>query len=146
MNPFAPLLEKAVKQLFVNQDQSKLKFVFSWGGDPVVVATEGDCCSETWFADIVGVDKLLKDEKHSYPSMKEIIGVELLQFERGHNVDDGRSRQDVDEVYGVRLKTRQGDCDIIYRNSSNGYYCGDAVVGTEADTDEWTEIKEDWQA
>lgn len=72
----------------------------------------GDCCSETWYSDIIGLHNLIN---------REIYGVEILELPEPQ---DDRSRQEYDEAYGVRLKTVKGHCDIIYRNSSNGYYGG----------------------
>jgi len=45
------LVGKTVKELYVNEDQSLLKFVTDQG--EVIYQTEADCCSETWFADII---------------------------------------------------------------------------------------------
>lgn len=81
------------------------------------LATFADCCSETWWADAVGV--------------KQMIGAVVTAIEDIEMPDedprDGRSRQEFDELYGIRITTDRGACDLIYRNSSNGYYGGDSV-------------------
>jgi hypothetical protein len=115
------LVGQYVREVWVSGDQSVLVFVTdkctqSW----VAYRTWQDCCSETWFADIIGLQSLLDSE---------IIGYRKLSFP--DEPGSPRSRQRYDEVYGERLTTEKGDCDIIYRNSSNGYYCGGADVARE---------------
>jgi hypothetical protein len=83
--------------------------------------TEGDYCSESWFADLVGVHNVIG---------REVISVETIPLPEWVNVEDGRTRQEYDEAYGLRISTDGGTCDVIYRNSSNGYYggwCGEYV-------------------
>jgi hypothetical protein len=102
--------------------------------------TDGDCCSETWFADIIGVKNLIRDRR------EEVIGIEKLDLPAP---EDNRNRQDVDQAYGYRLKTKKGDCDIIFRNSSNGYYGGDIYLDTktkEWDLSKFIRITDDWSA
>jgi hypothetical protein len=140
MSPFAPLLGERITKVFVSDDQSKLMLFTGYVGDreqhAVVVDTYGDCCSETWFADIVGLHNILK---------QHVTGIELLELPEP---EDGRSRQEEDQQYGVKLRSERGSCDIIYRNSSNGYYGGEAVAYRgDPNTENWVEITEDvWQA
>lgn len=88
--------------------------VFKTDGGQVAYAAHADCCSESWFADINGIDAL--------------IGATVLKAETvsmdGYNVEDGRTRQEYDEAYGWKLTTDRGYVDIVMRNSSNGYYGG----------------------
>lgn len=81
--------------------------------------TEADCCSETWFADIIGTDTL--------------IGGKVMSVADGtpppdYNVEDGRGRQECDDAYSVYIETDRGVGIVIYRNSSNGYYGGSLRV------------------
>lgn len=76
--------------------------------------TESDCCSETWFADICGVAALLG------ATVRKVEAIEAHDAPEG----DKRSRQESDIIYGVKITTDRGQCDVIYRNSSNGYYGG----------------------
>lgn len=95
--------------------------------------TYADCCSETWFSDIVGVANLFQ---------QKIMAIEILEF---GEVEDGRSRQEVDEAYGVKLKTTSGYVDIAYRNSSNGYYGGSVSLISKVPANvEWITIEEDY--
>lgn len=131
------LIGKRVTALFVSQGEEDLKFVTDDGD--VKISTEGDCCSETWFADITGVDRLLNC------TVQQVQDLEP----DGYNVEDGRGRQEYDQAYGVRISTDRGDCDIVFRNSSNGYYGGCLAEfwnypGREER--KWREITDDWQA
>ena len=77
--------------------------------------TEGDCCSETWFYHLLGVDCLLGHK---------IVSVQDTEPDDSHINDDGKSRQEWDEIYGIKITSDIGYMDIEFRNSSNGYYGG----------------------
>ena len=100
----------------------------------VLLETEGDCCSETWWADLVGVATALG---------QEITAVEWVDMPEP---TDDRSRQESDVAYGIRVSTTGGVLDLIFRNSSNGYYGGTCNVCAPVDASGWREITEDWQA
>jgi len=91
----------------------------------------GDCCSETWFADILGIENLIN---------QEVTNVEDINLE---DIQDGRSRQDSDEFYGIKITTIKGVVDIIYRNSSNGYYSGSCDFGGKL-SENMVLITNDW--
>lgn len=122
-------------QLWVGPDEHVLRIQC---GDVAVVAnTDGDCCSESWWADIVGV--------------KQMLGAEVtaaVVIDMPDVLDDERSRQEVDKAYGVRVTTTRGVCDLIYRNSSNGYYGGwsEWEVADDATPPGFRQITEDWSA
>jgi hypothetical protein len=126
------LIGKKITGLRINEDQSILAFDTDQG--VVAYATYGDCCSETWFADITGVSALIGGTVHTADEVSM----------DGYNVEDGRTRQYYDEVYGVKLTTDKGYADIVFRNSSNGYYGGwigllkrDLPAGMTAIEDDW---------
>lgn len=76
-----------------------------------------------------------------------MVKVEEVDMD-GYNVDDGRTRQECDEAYGYKIFTDKGQADIIFRNSSNGYY-GGSLNGVEIDIDIPATAKEitgDWSA
>jgi hypothetical protein len=104
------LVGRKVRELFVSDAQSVL--VFKLDDGEAIYDCIGDCCSETWVADIVGVDRLLG---------QTVLKAEWMAVEA---VEDGRSRQESDDFYGIKLTTTRGYVDIVYRNSSNGYYGG----------------------
>lgn len=96
-----------------------------------------DCCSETWLADVVGLDALLGSE------IVEVVAIDLPE---GHLTDPSRTRQDEDRVMGWEFRTAKGVCTIAVRNSSNGYYGGSVEDGqwcSDPPTDA-TKITEDY--
>lgn len=128
------LIGKIVSQLWINDEESVLLFMHPDGGW-TAYETEGDCCSETWFADINGVSVLIG------ATVVSAVDVEM------DNVDDGRTRQEEDEFYGVKLTTDKGFVDIVYRNSSNGYYGGNIKLSKGGqDTSQFRQILDDWSA
>ena len=99
-----------------------------------ILSAVGDCCSETWFSDFLGVDTILGQR------VSKVEEIELPNY----NVDDGRGRQEHDEVYGYRFTTQRGYADLVFRNSSNGYYGGELFQGLVRPRD-LTPIYADWK-
>jgi hypothetical protein len=140
------LLGATIIQVFIdNSEQHYIKFVLD-SGEVICYLAEGDCCSESWFADIIGIDALLG---------QKIERVEDFECYDIPNNRDERTRQEYDAVYKYMLVTRKGYCDIIYRNSSNGYYGGwlkllqeepstDWWYCTSMDPIQWLELTEDY--
>lgn len=127
------LIGKKVNSLLVSKGEEYLVFETDHGD--VVWGTDADCCSETWFADILGVNALLG---------ATVADVEIM--ENVPEVEDGRCRQESDSFYGMKIKTDRGIVDVIYRNSSNGYYGGNARLENERPKVELRPINDDWQA
>ena len=106
------LIGKTVKSIYIDREsQEYLKFRTDTGD--FVYKTDGDCCSETWFADIIGIASLLNEK---------IINVEEIEMPE---CTDNRTRQEEDVIYCYKIQTCKGHTDIIFRNSSNGYYGGE---------------------
>lgn len=106
-------------------------------GTTVVWEAEADCCSETWWADGFSLNALRG------AVVREAGSVELPDYD----VNDGRGRQEDDEVYGVRIATDKGEAKLAFRNSSNGYYGGWAALAEDGDRFEWREITgNEWSA
>lgn len=98
---------------------------------------EGDCCSESWIGDLIGVDNLLGTP------IVEIVEKEMDDYD----TDDGRGRQEYDEAYGFTFTTAKGHFDLVFRCSSNGYYGGWMYNKTEgAPLCEWMDITSDYPA
>lgn len=132
------LIDKTITKLEVNDDQTWLRFTITDG----VFEYEawGECCSESWFQDIAGVEALLN--------------ATVVDVEEVPSYETDGTRQNYDLVYGIRFKTTRGYADIVYRNSSNGYYNGSCDLydpnnkwGYDPDRDEprkWQELTNDW--
>lgn len=99
-------------------DQSALRFRCA-DGTVVTWVAQGDCCSDTWFADITNLRALGPFALSTDNPVVSVVDIDLPGRD-----DDGRCRQDVDAYYGVDITTRAGVVSIVYRNSSNGYYGG----------------------
>lgn len=128
------LVGKKIEQIAVNDDQSVL--VFKTDSGDVAYQGYGDCCSETWFADITGIQSLIGGQ---VVSTEDVYLDDVAQ--------DSRCRQDSDSFYGIKIITDKGMADIIYRNSSNGYYGGNAEIMTKVpDYAAFEKITQDWQA
>lgn len=133
--------EKRIKSVKISKGEEFILFVPQYG-DVILFEAVGDCCSETWFSDIIGLHNLLN---------QEVFGVEMLELPEPQ---DNRTRQEYDQAYGWRLKTKRGHCDILYRNSSNGYYGGWSSKVEDPqrivkilENNEFVEITDDdWQA
>lgn len=108
---------KVITNVWVDRSESPKFMTFEVeGGDLFSFYAEGDCCSDSWFADFFNVSKLIG---------QKIIGIgsiDLKEYE--YNIEDGRGLQDVDQVYGFRFYTDDVVAVLAFRNSSNGYYGG----------------------
>lgn len=129
------LLGEVVERIEVSEGEACLRLTFK-DGCIAIFATEGDCCSDSWWADICDVSALVGGR---------LIAVEQIPLPAPA---DSRTRQEVDEAYGVMFKTDRGTATAIYRNSSNGYYGGWCEVFFENDrfsTLKWRPVIEDGQ-
>ncbi len=123
--------------MWVSPDEHELHVVC--GASALVMPTEGACCSECWWADAIGVKQLFGHE---------VVSAEEIDMPQPANVND-RTRQEEDLVYGFRVRTTDGVCDLIFRNSSNGYYGGEATFhwAQEYEVPEgFRQIVGDWSA
>jgi hypothetical protein len=112
------LVGKTIQAIWIDGDeQGYLSFDTNDGQFRYVA--QGDCCSESWFYHILGADALLG---HTVTSVVEVDMPDPT---------DGFSRQEVDQLYGINIRTDVGMADVEFRNSSNGYYGG------------WVEFMED---
>jgi len=134
---------KTIMGLSVSEDEHYLVFHYA-DGTFDAYEVDGDCCSESWFADIVGVSALIGGK------VLEVAEVDMPQEDK----PDNRCRQEYDSFYGVKIRTDKGYADIVYRNSSNSYYGGSVFHHSklpERDTYTgnklvWKGITDDWQA
>ena len=129
------LIGKKIISMLVNEDESLL--VFETNGGLVAYEAVGDCCSTTWFADITGIGNAIGQ------TVRDVEDVELPDY----NVDDGRCRDMEDVVYCYRIRTDGGVMDVVFRNSSNGYYGGWAEYRAEPSLDGMRRIEgQEWTA
>jgi hypothetical protein len=139
------LIGKKIEKIFIDKNRQEF-LVFEFEDSHIIYLAVGDCCSESWFADIISVDALLGG------TVTAAIEIPMPQ-------DNFRTRQDIDIVYGILITTDKGRCTIAFRNSSNGYY-GGWLIPMETSTCEgqlkweeeklkeveWQEITQDYSA
>lgn len=114
--------------------ESTLRLTFA-AGETLHLVTGADCCSESWWADVIGAASCYG---------AAITGARALELPDPG--EDGRSRQDVDEVYGYALDTTAGTVTLAFRNSSNGYYGGWAEQDLSPPDTGWAEVTtNDWR-
>lgn len=136
------LIGKIVNRIFVSRDQYILSFELN-DGTFISYITESDCCSETWFADIVGCLSLIKQPSRYARNITDVRESDMDWY----NVNDGRERQDYDQAYGYTIFSNRGTCKIAFRNSSNGYYGGYITLFEGELPSDMIEITEDeWSA
>lgn len=128
------LLGKKILHIFVSEGEYLLSFHTDEGIHSY--ETEGDCCSESWFSDIIGTQALLN---------AIVISAEDIDI-NNYNTEDGRGRQESDQVYGIKMMTTKGYADIMFRNSSNGYYGGWCGYAKDKTEENMVEITTDWVA
>lgn len=127
-----------IRRIEISGDQTILAFT-TGGGGVIACETAASCCSESWWADVLGVG-VLRDAT--------VRTVERISME-GYDVDDGRGRQDEDQAYGYKITTDRGDATLVFRNSSNGFYGGYVVprdLRVRPLPPGMIEIVEDWHA
>lgn len=106
------LIGSTIQAIWIDgDDQTYLAFDTDRGQFRYVA--QGDCCSESWFYHIIGVGALLGHTVTQVEYVKD-----------GDTPEDEYSRQEVDLLYGINIRTDGGMADIEFRNSSNGYYSG----------------------
>lgn len=142
------LVGKVILSMWVNENQSLLKFVTNQG--ELVYTTEGDCCSETWFADI-----LFDYRFNTVNPVVEVEELEVPEFVNKLASRDGRTRQEYDLVYGYKITLSDNtSVNIIFRNSSNGFYYGwcefldttNSWYERKLKESSWEQVLGDWSA
>jgi len=106
------LIGNKIIDIQIAAEEHYLKFVTEQG--EFIYGTEGDCCSETWFSEILNVDFLIN---HTVSEIENLYLPEPA-------VPDPHGRQESDCFYGIKINTDAGTATIVFRNSSNGYYGG----------------------
>jgi hypothetical protein len=130
------LIGRTIKKVWMGEGEEKI--AFECDGATVGYCTNDECCSETWFADIVGMVSLIGSP---------VVSVDELEY--SEDPKDGRTRQLVDSLYGFLIKTEKGSSTVIFRNSSNGYYGGginSAIINPTLDNFKPLPINIDWSA
>ncbi len=125
---FRELIGSQILRVYLSPDKTELSFDTDNGF--FMYQVFGDCCSHSWFNDIINVQALLGE---TVESVEERSMPEAPQEEDGYI-----------QVYGLRLTTRKGWTDIAFRNSSDGYYGGwMSFAGKNPPNKNWKKVLED---
>lgn len=103
--------DKKITAIYLSDDQHILRFTTLDGNIDYFMV--GDCCSESWVYAITGVMYLLNA---TVTAVEGVFSIDLP--------DDGKSRQELDKLYWLKITTNLGMADIEFRNSSYGFYGG----------------------
>lgn len=110
------LMGEYLTGFYVSDDAQDVALQTS-GGNTLVLEVDGDCCSRSWFEEILGLNQLLD---------AEVITVEEIPMPdppQTADIPDGGDAE-VLQSYGLRIVTNRGAATLVYRNDSNGYYGG----------------------
>lgn len=110
------LVNLKVNSLEINSDKTVI--VLNTDSGKRYLVAEGDCCSNSWFENISGLDNLIGQ------TILEVTDVDLPD----KNID---TDYEYFKFYSYKLRTPKGVCELEYRNSSNGYYGGSVSVEEE---------------
>ena len=123
------LVGKTVKEVYLSYDG--VTIIFKCDDEEIAYWAEGDCCSESWFNHITGIDNLIEGNA---PVLRVVDKPEITGLKS--------TRQEVDIQYGYLIETRYGYCEIEFRNASNGYYGGWCQEITEGGSIDWEQMKQ----
>lgn len=131
------LIGKHIKSIWIDAPKCE-RMVFECTEGRYAFEAYGDCCSTSWFHEVIGWDKDVWNAR--YPV--EVLAV--TEITMGEIPSYGN--HEVLEKYRITLETTYGGIDIIYRNDSNGYYGGDCVGSDETSLEGLTQITGDFDS
>lgn len=122
------LIGKEILKVFLNQEKTEM--IISTNKGEVKVDVYGDCCSYSWIEHMSLIDNLFS----------EVLDVV------NYDIEDVDIEYGLLQIYKTTIKTKKGDCDIEYRNESNGYYGGCLCVVDELSSplEEFAQVTEDF--
>jgi hypothetical protein len=128
---------KHIQSVHIGVNEASIKFMCD--NEEIVFIVDGDCCSESWFSEILNLDAIVG---HT------VFEVQELKLPTHY---DCNGRQEIDCFYGYGITTDVGHATIVFRNSSNGYYGGSINLAEPAEVvaiKDWTNISylQDWTA
>ena len=143
------LVGKKIIKIEIADDKEAFRIYVEGDSEPILFATDGDCCSHTWIEHFEGIAYL--------------IGGTVVNVE---DVDSGADDEDSEEdkygnvirFYGWKVTTDKGHAMLDYRNESNGYYGGSlwcnrdsgynsyygGVHGQNKSDEKWVELTADF--
>jgi len=111
------LFGKTIQKIYMDSEKNYIVFCGWTQQDVWPYRVTGGCCSSSQFDDLLDFQVLIGNE---------IIGIEKRLYEDTH------STSETIKTYGYMLKTIKGQAEIVFRNTSNGYYDGDMEYLSDA--------------
>lgn len=136
--PFDSLVGRTIRGMSIAAAD---KLLFDTDAGFYVYEVEGDCCSSSWYSDVLNVEVLLGERVLSVAA--DELPEDFVMPQNNEETDE------YFKVYGYTLKTQYGACNIIFRNSSNGYYGGDVLAprfyerAEDVESAAWVAVTED---
>lgn len=112
------LAGKKIEKIYLSFDDEWLQFVTDKG--LISFQAEGDCCSNSWVSDIINPEFLIGETVLSV----EEISLDNVRIGSLSETDSEKHYEEEMQYYGYKIVTPKGVAEIIFRNSSNGYYGG----------------------
>lgn len=128
-----------INVIYISDDHTTLVFgvdIRNKESKFLIYEAYGDCCSSSWFNDLTGVEALLE---------RKVVSVESVELPDIQT----DSEYELIQAYGYKITTSKGYCDLVFRNSSNGYYGGSLELEENPKFDptrNWFKIMDDWSA
>lgn len=115
------LIGHRIYKVELSEDATVLAFTLE-DGAKIYYVTDGDCCSETWFPSINGIDNIVVSRGQTRDkTITKVIDRPMID-----HLESTRQKEDV--LYGFFILCNYGGCEIEFRNASNGYYGGSCNV------------------
>lgn len=140
-NELSNLVGKQILQIQINDDY----LVITTNEGVLSYMVTGDCCSQSYFHDFIGVSNILNNT---------VLGTEEIAVEditEKQVVKEGDYPSECLQHYGYRIVTdhpKFGEVSAVvsFRNDSNGYYGGsiEEIDGVRLSEEKLTTITEDW--
>lgn len=123
----ANLIGKEIASVWIDKNEQHFLLFKTKDGEEFYYLADGDCCSESWFYEVWGIEAITMYHKWPQPpTVKDVLQMELPYHMHDMVERDDLGRQESDQIYGIKIVMTNWTCniEILFRNSSNGYYGG----------------------
>jgi hypothetical protein len=137
MTVFDNLVGKRLTGLYINERGNGLRIRTinkDFTEEDFFYATVGECCNSVWINHISGTN-IVRGAL--------VIKTEEKGWSANRYTGDDKYENDIEQDGFWTILTDRGYIDLEVRNSHNGYYGGDIMVGSR-DSDEYSLIVEDF--
>ncbi len=122
------LINKKIENIYVTESE----LLFETEDSFIKYHVNADCCSNSYYSEIMHPDSILKHVVTSIEELEEECGEPTIQ--------------NSDTLYGYKISSDKqeglSNCIITFRNSSNGYYGGSQSLSGIYEKKDFGEIKD----